>query len=119
MRRPAHRERPRRSGGVNPLDILRYGQRDIDGLIDRMRPGDWDAIALGTWTAKDLVGHLGAFEVRFVEILDDVPRRGAGDAADRRSARPRSTTTRRPSAATGPSMPSSASSGTPIARRWP
>ncbi len=54
---------------MNPLDILRYGQRDIDGLIDRMRPGDWDAIALGTWTTKDLVGHLGAFEVRFVEIL--------------------------------------------------
>ena len=54
---------------MNPLDILRYGQRDIDALIDRMGPADWDAVALGTWTAKDLVGHLGAFEVRFVEIL--------------------------------------------------
>jgi hypothetical protein len=54
---------------MNPLDILRYGQRDIDALIDRLRPADWDSIALGTWTSKDLVGHLGAFEVRFVEIL--------------------------------------------------
>jgi hypothetical protein len=54
---------------VNPLDILRYGQRDIDALIDRMRAADWDTVALGTWTAKDLVGHLGAFEVRFVEVL--------------------------------------------------
>ncbi len=54
---------------MNPLDVLRYGQRDIDALIDRIRPADWDAIALGTWTTKDLVGHLGAFEVRFVEIL--------------------------------------------------
>ncbi|MEO5941246.1 MAG: DinB family protein [Candidatus Limnocylindrales bacterium] len=54
---------------MNPLDILRYGQRDIDGLIDRLSGADWEAIALGTWTAKDLVGHLGAFEVRFVEIL--------------------------------------------------
>jgi len=54
---------------VNPLDILRYGQRDIDALIDRLAPADWEAVALGTWTAKDLVGHLGAFEVRFVEIL--------------------------------------------------
>lgn len=54
---------------MNPIDILRYGQRTVDDLIDRLEPGDWDAIALGTWTTKDLVGHLGAFEVRFVEIL--------------------------------------------------
>jgi len=54
---------------VNPSDILAYGQRDIDRLIDRFTPADWEAIALGTWTTKDLVGHLGAFEVRFVEIL--------------------------------------------------
>ena len=54
---------------MNPRDILTYGQRQIDELIDRFEPADWDAVALGTWTAKDLVGHLGAFEVRFVEIL--------------------------------------------------
>jgi hypothetical protein len=54
---------------VNPIDILMYGQRQIDGVIDRLEPADWDAIALGTWRTKDLVGHLGAFEVRFVEIL--------------------------------------------------
>jgi hypothetical protein len=54
---------------VNASDILMYGQRTIDGLIDRLEPADWDAIALGTWTTRDLVGHLGAFEVRFVEIL--------------------------------------------------
>jgi hypothetical protein len=54
---------------VNPRDILTYGQRQIDELIDRFEPADWSAIALGTWTTKDLVGHLGAFEVRFVEIL--------------------------------------------------
>lgn len=54
---------------MNPLDVLRYGQREIDTLIDRFAPDDWEAVALGTWTTKDLVGHLGAFEVRFVEIL--------------------------------------------------
>jgi len=54
---------------MNPADILMYGQRTIDELIDRMEPGDWEAVALGTWTTKDLVGHLAAFEVRFVEIL--------------------------------------------------
>ncbi|MBA2381944.1 MAG: hypothetical protein H0V73_07525, partial [Chloroflexi bacterium] len=54
---------------MNPTDILGYGQRDIDALIDRFGPADWDAIALGVWTTKDLVGHLGAFEVRFGEVL--------------------------------------------------
>jgi len=54
---------------VNPIDVLMYGQRTIDEHIDRMTAADWDALALGIWTTKDLVGHLGAFEVRFVEIL--------------------------------------------------
>jgi hypothetical protein len=54
---------------MNPHDVLMYGQRTIDELIDRLEPTDWEVIALGTWTAKDLVGHLGAFETRFVEIL--------------------------------------------------
>jgi Mycothiol maleylpyruvate isomerase N-terminal domain len=54
---------------MNPIAMLGYGRRDIDALIDRMRPDDWAAIALGTWTSKDLAGHLGAFEVRFADIL--------------------------------------------------
>ena len=55
---------------MNPADILRYGQKTVDELIDRFTPADWQAIALGTWTTKDLVGHLGAFEVRFAEVLE-------------------------------------------------
>jgi hypothetical protein len=54
---------------VNPLDMMMFGQRTIDGLIDRLRPDDWTTIALGVWTSKDLVGHLGAFEVRFAEVM--------------------------------------------------
>ena len=54
---------------MNPVDVLHYGQATIDELIERFEPDDWSAIALGVWTAKDLVGHLGAFEVRFAEIL--------------------------------------------------
>lgn len=56
---------------MNPADLLRYGQAQIDELVDRFTPADWSAIALGTWTTRDLVGHLGAFEVRFAEILSD------------------------------------------------
>jgi hypothetical protein len=54
---------------MNVIDILTYGQRDVDALVDRMTPDDWEAVALGVWTTKDLVGHLGAFEVRFAEVL--------------------------------------------------
>lgn len=54
---------------MNPLDAMMYGQRTIDGLIDRLRPDQWEMIAVGDWTTKDLVGHLGAFEVRFAEIM--------------------------------------------------
>src|SRR5436305_7198877 len=54
---------------MNVIDVLAYGHRDIERVLDRMRPGDWDATALGVWTTKDLVGHLGAFEVRFADVL--------------------------------------------------
>ena len=37
--------------------------------LERLRPDDWEAPALGAWTTKDLVGHLGAFEARFADVL--------------------------------------------------
>lgn len=54
---------------MNTLDVLMYGQRTVRSTIDRYGPDDWDRIALGVWTAKDLLGHLGAFEVRFADVL--------------------------------------------------
>lgn len=54
---------------MNALDVLMYGQRTVRSTIDRYEPDDWGRIALGVWTAKDLLGHLGAFEVRFADVL--------------------------------------------------
>jgi uncharacterized protein (TIGR03083 family) len=55
---------------VNSLDVLRYGQRTIMSVVRQFGPDDWSRPnALGVWTARDLVGHLGAFEVRFAEAL--------------------------------------------------
>jgi DinB family protein len=54
---------------MNTLDVLMYGQRTVRSTIDRYGPDDWARIALGVWTAKDLLGHLGAFEVRFADQL--------------------------------------------------
>jgi len=54
---------------MQTLDVLMYGQRTVRSTIDRYSPEDWDRIALGVWTAKDLLGHLSAFEVRFADVL--------------------------------------------------
>jgi Mycothiol maleylpyruvate isomerase N-terminal domain len=54
---------------LNTLDVLMYGQRTIRSTVDRYGAADWERIALGVWTAKDLLGHLGAFEVRFADQL--------------------------------------------------
>jgi hypothetical protein len=54
---------------MNAVDVLMYGQRTVRATIDRYAADDWERIALGVWTAKDLLGHLGAFEVRFADVL--------------------------------------------------
>ena len=72
---------------MNTLDVLMYGQRTIRSTIDRYGPDDWGRIALGVWTAKDLLGHLGAFEVRFADQL--APFAGATATSDLPSADPR------------------------------
>ena len=54
---------------MNTVDVLMYGQRTVRATIDRYTRDDWDRIALGVWTGKDLLGHLGAFEVRFGDVL--------------------------------------------------
>jgi hypothetical protein len=65
---------------MEALDVLMYGQRTIRSTIDRYRPDDWRRMALGVWTAKDLLGHLGAFEVRFADEL--APFAGADVVSD-------------------------------------
>ena len=55
---------------MNPIDVMFYGQRTTLRAIESLAPGDWlRPGALGTWTVKDIVGHLGAFEKRMVEVL--------------------------------------------------
>jgi len=72
---------------MQTLDVLMYGQRTVRSTIDRYGADDWDRIALGVWTAKDLLGHLGAFEVRFADQL--APFAGAPVESDLPSADPR------------------------------
>ena len=54
---------------MNALDVLAHGQSMVMATVDRYGPEDWTRNALGVWTAKDLLGHLGAFEVRLADVL--------------------------------------------------
>jgi hypothetical protein len=72
---------------MNTLDVLMYGQRTIRATVDRYGQAHWERIALGVWTAKDLLGHLGAFELRFADQL--APFAGAPVETDLPSADPR------------------------------
>jgi hypothetical protein len=72
---------------MNTLDVLNFGQRTVRTTIDRYGPDDWGRVALGVWTAKDLLGHLGAFEVRFADQL--APFVGAPLVSDLPTADPR------------------------------
>ena len=72
---------------MNALDVLMYGQRTVRATIDRYGVDDWERIALGVWTAKDLLGHLGAFEVRFADQLSTFV--GADPESDLMAADPR------------------------------
>ena len=72
---------------METLDVLRYGQATVERTIARYRDDDWGRVVLGVWTAKDLVGHLGAFEVRFADIL--APFVGEPKVSDLTAADPR------------------------------
>jgi hypothetical protein len=72
--------------GMNTVDVLMYGQRTVRSTIDRYAPDDWGRICLGVWTAKDLLGHLSAFEVRFADVLAGFA--GASPESDLMSADP-------------------------------
>jgi hypothetical protein len=55
---------------MNAIDILTHGHETAMSAVRSLGPEAWTRPgALGTWSAKDLVGHLGAFEVRFAEAL--------------------------------------------------
>ena len=41
----------------------------VESTVARYGPNDWSRIALGLWTSKDLLGHLGAFEARIADVL--------------------------------------------------
>lgn len=58
---------------MNTLDVLRYGHATVLDTIERVPEGAWDAPeAVGHWSPKDVIGHLGAFELMLGEVLESL-----------------------------------------------
>ena len=58
---------------MNALDVLRYGHETVLCTIGRVPDEAWDEPgAAGKWSPKDVVGHLGAFELMLGEVLESL-----------------------------------------------
>ncbi len=52
-------------------DIYRDVVDDVRGLLASIRENDGEVVAVGAWTVRDVVAHLGASESLLQEMLDD------------------------------------------------
>lgn len=58
---------------MNAIDVLRYGHATVLETIERVPDDAWDAPgAAGDWSPKDVLGHLAAFELLLVEVLESL-----------------------------------------------
>lgn len=69
---------------MNTVDVVRFGHLTLVGTLHQVprdvvsEPG-----ACGTWSVKDIVAHLGSYELVFVDILRDALDAGAAPTLDR------------------------------------
>ncbi len=55
---------------MNALKILSRGNQNLADALKGLPEESWtDGFATGTWTVKDIVSHLGAYEARQVEAF--------------------------------------------------
>ena len=67
--------------GLNPHDVLRYGDRTFRSAIAGLEPSDWSRIVAGVWTPKDVVGHISAIHRLGVSALAELVGEEAPPAA--------------------------------------
>jgi DinB superfamily len=64
---------------MNAIDVLGYGHTTVLDTIERVPEGAWDAPgAVGQWSPKDVIGHIGAFELMLGQILESLETPNAG-----------------------------------------
>jgi hypothetical protein len=58
---------------MHTVDILRYGHQHVMEMIEQVPDDAWEEPGVaGNWSAKDVIGHLGAFELMLGEVLASV-----------------------------------------------
>ena len=55
---------------MDALTILYYGHETVQKAVARINREDWEHGGVcGVWTAKDVMGHLGVYELLLVDVL--------------------------------------------------
>lgn len=55
---------------MNPSDILKYGHQTVLETIQDLKDDQWLASGVcGVWSCKDIIGHLGAYELVLIDVL--------------------------------------------------
>ena len=58
---------------MNPQDILKYGHLTVLRTVESFPREQFDAPgAVGYWSAKDVMAHLGSYELVLVEVLQNI-----------------------------------------------
>ena len=58
---------------MNAKDVVKYGHEALLKAIENLPEYAWiEGFVTGTWNAKDVVGHIAAYEAVFVEVLKKV-----------------------------------------------
>jgi hypothetical protein len=58
---------------MNPNDILKYGHLTVLRTIESFPKSEWYTTgACGYWSVKDLIAHLGSFELMLEDVLNDL-----------------------------------------------
>ena len=56
---------------MNAADVMKYGHLTVLKAIDGLPEGDWDLDGVcGVWSVKDILGHLAAYELVLLDVLN-------------------------------------------------
>jgi hypothetical protein len=58
---------------MNAIDVLTYGDGEVRAAVAAFPPTEWETPgAAGEWRARDVIGHLAAFELLLAEVLAEL-----------------------------------------------
>jgi Mycothiol maleylpyruvate isomerase N-terminal domain len=57
---------------VNALDLIDRADRSISRTVAALEPADWDIVVAGTWTSRDVLGHVSVSHARTAAVLEGV-----------------------------------------------